>query len=1295
MSWSSHRSIPRGASVVLLVALAILAPALHAASTDISSEPLITRANVSAKPNLMFILDDSGSMDWSYMPDELGDSDNDPRYDTYGYWSSQCNGLAYDPNTVYNPPVTSTGTSYANMSYTAARDDGFLTASATRDLTGSYYYAYTGTQPALSWTFNTSGAVITTTTFYQECLSNIGSAPGSSKFTRVNMDSATAAQKQNYANWFSYYARRFLLMRTAVGKAVQALDSGYRVGFSRINVDTITDGANFRDVKVFDATQKSNFYSSLYGAAPGGGTPLRGALSKVGRYFAKKVPGQTYDPVEYACQRNYALLSTDGYWNLGGYPGPAESSSYGPIGLDGNLVGNQDATEVRPMYDGGTSTSTTVTPTTTVTVTKTDTFTLTTRTSTRTQRVVTSCGFGGFSRRLATTPQTRVETFKTQATTYNERTEVTNRTVVVTNGVQTSDTTSAPTVTNTTPASPVAPAPVVTDATDTGFTNGTTNSGSCGNVSAFTAVGTTFTATVTNTVNSDLSTPLVSTISGPTTTVGPPLPPTVTTSGGSSDTLSDVAQYYYSTDLRTSALGNCASQDAGGTVTDVCSNIVPTGGRDLKNTQHLTTYSIGLGVSGTLTYDKDYLTQTSGDYVNLTNGSKNWPATTTSISGSSGDARNIDDLWHAAVNGRGQYYSALNASELSAAINGVVSSIKALNGAGAAASFDTLTLVSGDSNRIYQAGYTTSIWAGDVKAYSVNGDTGDIGGTPLWSAQDRLAAKTWSTRTIYYRQAPGTATLRAFTYANLNADGYAGNFTNLCSKTLVSTQCSGLSASNLTLANDATNLINFLRGDPTYETTNTTSPLYRSRNTLEGRKVLGDIISGAPVYVGRPPFAYTDAGYATYVSSKSSRTPMIYAAANDGMLHAFNASTGEEAWAYVPTAVMSNMYKLANVGYPSNHQYLVDGEPVVGDIYVGGVWKTILVGGLGAGGKAYYALDVTDPAAPQTLWEFTDTNLGLTYGNPIITKRADGTWIVAFASGYNNSGDGKGHLFVLNANTGALLLDIPTTAGSSGSPSGLAKINAWIDKSTNNTTTRFYGGDLFGNLWRFDIDNLVAPNQAAHLMGQLQTSSGAGQPITVRPEPVLISGLYPAVAVATGRYLGTGDVTDTTQQSVYLLKDSLTSTGLGVVRTNSNVVKHTLTVTGTTVTTSTEGVNWDSQSGWWFDLPQSGERVTTNLGLQGNTLTVASAIPRGDACSSGGSSWLYDINLITGLGQSGAIGQLFSNNTIVVGITSTSGVLNLQYLKQADGNIVRRTGLPPTPPGSGDPRRSSWRELVN
>ena len=214
----------------------------------------------------------------------------------------------------------------------------------------------------------------------------------------------------------------------------------------------------------------------------------------------------------------------------------------------------------------------------------------------------------------------------------------------------------------------------------------------------------------------------------------------------------------------------------------------------------------------------------------------------------------------------------------------------------------------------------------------------------------------------------------------------------------------------------------------------------------------------------------------------------------------------------------------------------------------------------------------------------------------------------------------------------------------------------------------------------------------------MQTSAGVGQPITTRPEPVLISGTFPAVAVATGRYLGTSDVTDNTQQSLYLLKDSLTATGLGVVRNNTSVVKHTVTVSSASATTTTEGVTWDTQNGWWFDLPQTGERVVTNMGLVGNTLTVASTLPNSNACSSGGSSWLYRIDITNGLPKDGGVlGQLYSNEAVIVGLTSatlTSGDSRL-FVKDSSGKTEIRGGEPAPSPGSGDPRRSSWRELID
>jgi len=1204
-----HAGSRRSSAVLLSFGVGVLActaSAPSAADTLILDEPLATRPNVKAKPNLLFILDNSGSMANAHMPDDMNSTG------AFGYRSAQCNGVAYDPAVTYSPPVDSAGTPFANAPFRAAWTDGFAQSNGTDDLdvattdigsftatsavavgigsksfkftdsgyqantfavgqivkltsgsgssakiltgvvTGwsnsasswkqgtrtlvvdittssgsgsatawaisrlvfSTYYVYKGSQPKMAWKYD-SAAVIQDT-FYTECRYATTSSAGKALFDTVQVTS-TSAEAQNYANWYSYYRTRRLLMRTATGKAMQALDAGYRVGFTTISNTGVASNDGFQDVDDFGGTHKQTFYTKLYAATGTSTTPLRGALSKAGRYFAKKMSNQTYDPMQYSCQRNYALLSTDGYWNTG-----SEGTSYGPLQLDGSSeVGQQDGSEARPMKDAGTS-----------------------------------------------------------------------------------------------------------------------------------------------------------------------------------DTLADVAAYYYNTDLRTAGLDNCKSSTSG-SEQDVCSNNIVPAGRDTATSQHMTTFTVGLGVNGTLDYDRNYLTQTSGSYVNLTNGTATWPAPEVSTQG--GNATNIDDLWHAAINGRGQYYSALNATALAEAISGVVNTIQEVSGTSSAASTSALELVAGDNNQVYKASYTTKKWSGDVEAYTLNGDTGAIGTTAVWSAKAKLAATAYGDRKIYYRK-PNTVTRQTFDWTNLNADGYGTYFSNLCSRALVAVQClNDATADEKAKINSGDNLVKFLRGDRTFEAASTANGTTRALYRPRAGGVLGDIINGAPAYVGKPPFTYSDAGYTNFVIAKKDRKPMVYVGANDGMLHAFSAGgddAGTERWAYVPNAVMPEMYRLADTGYESRHRYFVDGAPVIGDIKVGSDWKTILVGGLNKGGRAYYALDITDPEDPKPLWEFTDTNLGLTFGNPVITKRKDGTWVVVFASGYNNGtggGDGKGRLYVLNANTGAKVItgDIPTSAGSTSDPSGLAKINTWIDDVSDNTSKRFYGGDLQGNLWRFDVDNLVLPNQGALLLAKFQVNATTPQPITTRPETVEVSG-KPVVIVATGRYLGAADVEDTTQQTIYAVKDSLTETGLGDVRANTTMVRQTFTVSGNTATITKNPVNWTTNNGWWADLPHGGERVFTNLALQFGVLSVATGIPSGDACSSGGSSWRYFLNATDGTGSLTNAGELWSASSLIAGQSwvKLKDGSTIVVRPTTDGALRGESGG--NPPGSGsNPLRTSWRELAD
>ena len=1443
------------ARVFLGLAAIVLASTAWALDTDIAKAPLFTKQDT-ILPNLLFVLDDSGSMGWDYMPDEVNDNLGSS---AYGHKTAQCNGVYYDPSYVYTPPMKSDGkTFFTAATFTAAWDDGFNAASSTTDLTNKYYYAYSGTQPKMGWTFTTTGP-ITSTTFYKECNSSVGSAPGSSVFTKVTMTSSSA-DAQNFANWYSFYRIRILMMKTAVGMAFKDIDDKYKVGYT-----TIHRKLPLLDVAKFDATQKGTFYTDLYAATAGNSTPLRAALSRAGQYYAKKAPGQTVDPVEYSCQHNFTLMSTDGYWNTGNeVTGSGASGNFGAYQLDNViLVGQQDgAGALTPYYDGEQvkttekytwkrvdSTPTTTVMPRTVTSTSTPKYTTSTPKNSNTQTVKTSAGntastsvlsisgatrpgstpgttypttfsvvittstnhgysvgdtiaitglpagftsgtvtitartsstftysqsfttrpnsYGGSgataqklsagqcpSGQAYTTSQNQIQTVVGNVQTATTTTSVnsyvdtyvttaystTNFTETITylNGAVTSDTTASTTTAN-------SPASTTSPTTTTGPTNSTTtaapvNTTLADTVGSWTNVGaattdTTCTATSglptttsTGTTPPSSTTPVVTTnatvTTGPTTangtavsTVGATTQGTPTgkilsstsstKTGGSSNSLADVAMYYYMTDLRNSSLSNCT----GALGTSVCADNVAASGDDNAGWQHMTFMGLGLGAGGSLTFDFNYPTQKSGDYYSILQGTKNWPLPAADMPTA------IDDLWHASVNGRGRYFSVQNAKDLSNSLSAALDKIRATTGTASAAATSTLQPVQGD-NDVFVAQFTTVTWVGDIKKYSIDPSSGAISPVPSWSVQTALEGKSPSARTIYYKASSGS-TLKSFTSTNLSADGYLGFFSNFCTqpgavKTYVPAstanpiQCSTLSTADTTAANTADNLVNYLRGDKT-------ATYYRPRD-----KVLGDIINASPVFVGKPRNAYTENNYPTFASTNSGRVGVVYAAANDGMLHAFLQSTGEELWAYIPTPMLSKLYKLADNDYANYHDYYVDGTPTTGDAYFSSdsSWHTILVGGYKDGGQGYYALDITDPYNPKSLWEFSysstatsttlnaDKDLGLSYGNPIITKRADGTWIVAFTSGYNNgtntsgAGDGNGHFYVVKASDGTRLVKLDTytdtagtlPAGTVTTPSGLTMINDWVDFDTENLAKRFYGVDILGNVWRFDIDSIVPPYNAAFLLAQLKDASGTAQPITTKPivAQVTYNGTnYPIVYVATGKYLGTGDPATTTQQSSYAFRDPLAETGFtgyGNIRTYALKPMVTKTTTSSTV-------DWTVKSGWLYDYPTSGERANVNSVIALTSIVTATNVPSGDLCSLGGSSNIYNFDMFTGNFVKTYMGANLTVGITVVQLASDGANAGAtEIISTNSGGGVSTTG------GTGSKsqvllRRSSWREL--
>lgn len=1300
---------PRALALHIGLALCICAAlGLHtaqAASTDLAKEPLSANTKPVAKPNVMFILDDSGSMASDYMPDEMSNSG------AYGFKSTQCNGLAYnpDPSVSYAPPLKYDGTSYPDATFTGAWRDGYA-AGVTTDLTGSTYYVYTGTQKALNWTYSSSGTVDNSTTFYKECRSSVGNSPGSGVFT---LTSVTAAEQQRYANWFAYYRTRTLLMRTAAGKAFQSLSSDYRVGFSTISDKTAQDGTHFLHVRDFDSTQKQNFFTRLYGNGAGSFTPLRGALSKAGQYYANKVSGQDYDPVQYSCQRNYTILSTDGYWNNN-----IETTTYGPYKLDGSSVGQQDGDEVRPMRDGSQSKVTrsivtqqvyeyprTRTRTTTVNYTR-------NRVTVGNNTNQGNCSNTQY--RVTTQPQTRSDvTTQAQVETGSTATQNYTRTIITIDGVQQSDSTAATgtlakSLSNTwvDSGSP--------NTTNNAYANDGSSSTACRTLTQLVSAGlvvgsTSYTPDATGTAsapsvsNGSAQNPasLGAAIGSPTDVSDTTVNSTV---NGSSNSLADVAEYYYKTDLRTSDLNNCTGN--GGR--DVCTNDtlspIPT---DSATYQHMSTSTIGLGVSGTLQYDPNYLSQTSGDFFNIKQGTANWPP----VAAPSPNAEAIDDLWHAAVNGRGQYFATKNSTTLAQAIQTSLNAVVASVGSSSAAATTSLQPMKGEDNQVFIASFTTVNWTGDLKSFSLNPTDGSIDTSSTgkkWSAADELLKAVPADRKIYYKD-NDSKTLKSFTYANLNGDGYGGYFANFCSQSTVPSQCSLLDSTQRSVANTGANLVDYLRGVRTYEQASGTNALYRPRTGL-----LADIVNSEPAYVQKPPFSYVDEGYSAYATAQATRKAVVYTGSNDGLLHAFSADAvdgGTELWAYVPTAVMPSMYQFADTNYANLHSYRADGTPVVADIYdpAEGKWHTILVAGLNGGGKAYYALDITDPTTPKLLWEYSQANddddLGLTYGNPIVTKRADGTWVVIFASGYNNNvagGDGKGHLYVLNAYTGVRLMKLSTGVGSTTTPSGLTKINAWLDDSTNNTAKLIYGGDMLGNLWRFDLDNKVAPNQSALLLANFNVS-GTVQPISTMPQLATItsgSGIkYPVIVTGTGRYLGLSDLSDKRKESIYVIKDTLTATGWGDLRAGTSAIAQTVTSSGGLGTVGANTVDWSTSAGWYVDLPTSGERIAIDMIVTSGALVAISAIPGGTDCSPVGSSVLYKLDLAKGSGKTEKLGDFMVAGFSIIRVNSSSRTANDGTLKivgvKGDSTPFTKDDDFISGTSSGKQHRTSWRELVN
>jgi type IV pilus assembly protein PilY1 len=630
---------------------------------------------------------------------------------------------------------------------------------------------------------------------------------------------------------------------------------------------------------------------------------------------------------------------------------------------------------------------------------------------------------------------------------------------------------------------------------------------------------------------------------------------------------------------------------------------------------------------------------------------------------------------------------AFNNESASAAVNVVSSDVRTSGGVG------------------YAANYQSGQWWGDLEAYAI-ATTGQRT-TTFWSFREKLD------------------TSIAFSTGGSGFDSRKiASFNGTAGAAFTATNFASLETTPLGSAG----LVNYLRGDRSNE--GTTIDKFRVRVSA-----LGDTIHARPLVVSY------------------SGVPIVFQGANDGMLHVVDGRTdgstsnGTELWAYVPRLVHANLAELASQGY--GHRYYVDAGPVAAEVT--GVTNPInsaavsrlLVGGLGKGGRGFYALNISSytatdaaDAAAKVMWEFSGgSNMGYSFGQPLIVNTSAG-WRVLVTSGYDNgsttSGNGQGYLWVIDPSTGAAVKTFPTGVGTSASPSGLAHLSIKSGLAANAVVRHVYGGDLYGNVWRFDLN--AADGTAPVRLSTLRDSSNNAQPITaaVQVGPVEGSATRVMVYVGTGRYLDDQDVPGSVgevtalarqQQSLYGLVDdttvasptaiSLTRGGCGADGGSGVLACQSMTYVSSnnTYNASYNTVDLSVKRGWYVDWPQdtrlSNARVTGKPGLSlGGTLVVTVNVPAELRCQPGGTSWLFALFAQTG----GAVPETASGNTYYpgagqyLGPALASEVVVLQSRDAAGNDNVTVQGqlsnsetfarnVPERKTGPAQPRLIYWRSV--
>lgn len=774
------------------------------------------------------------------------------------------------------------------------------------------------------------------------------------------------------------------------------------------------------------------------------------------------------------------------------------------------------------------------------------------------------------------------------------------------------------------------------------------------------------------------------------------------------ETLADLAFHYWATDANTS-LGNELKPYAPYASSSSASSFTDSEYWDPRNDpatwQHLVNYTVGLGLTSSLKqsgleWNAELGTFGGSGYDNLKSGNKNWPAA------AADNSNNVYDLWHTAINSRGEFFSVDDPDSMVAAFKKIIERIGDFTTSASNPAVTASQVDGANAYEVYETEFSSEDWSGDLIKFQIETDGTR---TQAWSARSKLK----TARTVKMANAQGDG-LQNFTWSNLSAEQQAWFHINPDST-------SG------TLDNRGEDRVEYIRGVRSNE--GSVDGTFRSRDTL-----LGDIVNSSPVRVGGALYLAYLAGtidgnvaqYAEFQQKVAERKEMIYVGANDGMLHGFNAETGEEEFAFIPSAVLPNLYRLSGQAYQSGHRFYVNNTPVVADVYFANDWHTVLIGTLGAGGRSLFALDITDPDNIDLLWEFTDDDMGYTFPQPTVARLHTGQWAVVTGNGYGNQSGtlaDKAALFVIDVESGELVKKV-VVEGDTTKANGLSTPKL-ADNDSDGIADYAYAGDLQGNLWRFDLfeatqdstpagnpfsgltnttaDDIVASYGGSPLFTAVDGTTGATQPITAPPSLVR----HPSyqgylVMFGTGKYFedSDGNIDNSRAQSVYAIWDrktkaEKTKTPPNITRSDllgqaieselihsfdndGNSTTHEVrTITENTPTwykanaTDTNNDSSVNHWGWYLDLKLgntlAGEMMVNPMAARGQVLMLSTLTPNDDPCVDGVDIWAYGLNVASGGRTTFSVFDFSGDGSVDSGDTVNGAVASGRKLAPSSG----------------------------